>query len=166
MDLRKIFEYALQREYEGKKFFEQNAKRMSHAAAVSAFERIAREEQKHIDIIQAQINHLQNDKSAQSMDMFQYLYSPKSNIFLKHAEMESIDQTTAEAMVPDLPILRMAYLIERDFAEFYEGAAQKSEGEAREVLSKLSEWERGHERLFKLFHDRAFESYTQMPWGG
>jgi hypothetical protein len=37
------------------------------------------------------------------------------------------------AMVPDLPVLRMAYLIERDFAEFYEMATGKTEGEEREV---------------------------------
>ena len=33
MDIRKIYEYALQREHEGKRFFEQNAERLSHAAA-------------------------------------------------------------------------------------------------------------------------------------
>ena len=71
-----------------------------------------------------------------------------------------------EAMVPDLPVLRTAYLIERDFAEFYELAARKSEGEAKQVLEMLARWERGHEELFKRLHDRAFEEYAQMPWGG
>jgi hypothetical protein len=33
MDVKKIYAYALQREYEGKRFFEQNAERLSHAAA-------------------------------------------------------------------------------------------------------------------------------------
>jgi rubrerythrin len=69
-------------------------------------------------------------------------------------------------MVPDLPVLRMAYLIERDFAEFYTQMADKVDGPAKEVLLKLAHWERGHERLFKQFHDRAFELYAQMPWGG
>jgi len=27
-------------------------------------------------------------------------------------------------------------------------------------------WERGHEALFKQLHDKAFEEYAQMPWGG
>ncbi|MGD9145644.1 MAG: ferritin family protein, partial [Anaerolineae bacterium] len=79
---------------------------------------------------------------------------------------EMLDQTVLEAMVPDLPVLRMAYLIERDFAEFYEMAAAKSEGEAKVVLRMLAEWERGHERLFKHLHDTAFEDYAEMPWGG
>jgi rubrerythrin len=69
-------------------------------------------------------------------------------------------------MVPDLPVLRMAYLIERDFAEFYEMSAARAEGEAKQVLEMLAHWERGHEQLFKLLHDKAFEQYANMPWGG
>ena len=45
MDIRKIYAYALQREREGKRFFEQNAERLSHAAAAGAFRRLAAEEQ-------------------------------------------------------------------------------------------------------------------------
>jgi hypothetical protein len=37
-------------------------------------------------------------------------------------------------MVADLPILRMAYLIERDFAEFNQHAAREAEGEAKKSL--------------------------------
>jgi rubrerythrin len=77
-----------------------------------------------------------------------------------------LDQTTIESMVPDLTVLRMAYLIERDFAEFYETAAQKVEGEASKALTILARWERGHEKLFKDIHDRLLEEYMNMPWGG
>ena len=70
-------------------------------------------------------------------------------------------------MVPDLSVLRMAYLIERDFAEFYEMAAERAEdATARASLRQLARWERGHEKLFKEMHDRAFEEYAGMPWGG
>jgi rubrerythrin len=69
-------------------------------------------------------------------------------------------------MVADLPVLRMAYLIERDFAEFYAISAEKAEGEAKKALEMLAKWESGHEKLFKRLHDEAFEKYTNMPWGG
>jgi len=62
MDIKKIFEYALQREYEGKRFFEENAARLSHSSAVGAFKKLAEEEQRHIEFIQAQLNAL--DKGA------------------------------------------------------------------------------------------------------
>lgn len=163
MDILKIFEYALAREYEGKRFFEQNADRLSHAAAVQAFRTLVGEEQKHIDFIQSQLDTL---KGGSLPNTGQVAETDQSGIFGLRAQTELIDQTVDESMLPDLPVLRMAYLIERDFAEYYEAAAQKVDGEARQVLEMLAHWERGHERLFKQFHDRAFELYAQMPWGG
>jgi rubrerythrin len=77
-----------------------------------------------------------------------------------------LDQTVIESMIPDVAVLRMAYLIERDFAEFYEMSAAKVEGDAQKALTALARWERGHERLFKDLHDRVFEEYAEMPWGG
>jgi rubrerythrin len=163
MDIRKIYEYALQREHEGKRFFETNASRLSHAAAVEAFVQLAAEEQKHIDYIEAQIQALDSGETA-SPDIGPAL--EQAGFFAQRAESEMLDQTVLEAMVPDLPVLRMAYLIERDFSEFYELAAQKTEGPARQLLTMLAVWQRGHERLFKTMHDMAFELYANMPWGG
>jgi rubrerythrin len=163
MDIRKIFEYALNREYEGKRFFEENAKRLSEAAAVEAFQQLAGEEQKHIDFIRNQIKSLDAGQPG-SADFGTRM--EQMGFFSQRAQSEIIDQKVAEAMVPDLPVLRMAFLIERDFAEFYETSAAQADGEAKQVLTLLSQWERGHERLFKHFYDRAFEEYSKMPWGG
>jgi rubrerythrin len=163
MDIRRIYEYALQREHEGKRFFEQNAERLSHAAAVGAFKNLAAEEQKHIEFIQSQIEAL--DKG-ETPNVTMGLELNKAGFFSQRAQTEQIDQTVAEAMVPDLPVLRMAYLIERDLAEFYATAAAKAQGEARQVLDMLATWEHGHEKLFKYLHDKAFEQYAEMPWGG
>jgi rubrerythrin len=163
MELRKIYEYALGREYEGKRFFEENAGRLTQAAAVDAFRRLAGEEQKHIEYIQRQLEALEKGQppSPQPTPELQ-----PAVFFTSRAQSESLDQTVLEAMVPDLPVLRMAYLIERDFSEFYETAASHAEGPARQVLETLAAWERRHEALFKQFHDAAFELYANMPWGG
>ena len=163
MDIRKIYQYALQREYEGKRFFETNAARLSHAAAVAVFNQLAAEEQKHIEFVLAQINALDSGKSA---DVAFGQELNRSGVFSQRAASEFMDQTVLEAMVPDLPILRMAYLIERDFTEFYEQAEQKAEGEVRVVLETLATWERRHAALFKQMHDQAFNEYAHMPWGG
>jgi rubrerythrin len=160
MDMRKIFEYALQREYEGKAFFETNATRLQNAAAAGAFKAIAAEEQKHIDFIQAQLKALDEGKKAAAPEL------PKAGFFADRATSENVEQSVSEAMVADLPVLRMAYLIERDFAEFYAQAASKAEGDAKIILDMLARWESGHERLFKSMHDKAFERYSGMPWGG
>jgi rubrerythrin len=163
MDIRKVYAYALQREHEGKKFFEQNAARLSHAAAKGAFEHLAGEEQKHIEFIQGLLDAL--DK-AESPSAALDVELEQQGFFSERAASELLDQTVLEAMVPDLPVLRTAYLIERDLAEFYEAAASKAKGEAKEALNMLAQWERGHEAFFRQIHDKAFEEYADMPWGG
>lgn len=160
MDIRKIYEYALQREYEGKLFFEQNAERMNHVVALSTFKALAAEEQKHIEFIQRQLNAMANGLPSSSELGAEI---EKEGFFSKRAQSEFLDQTVLEAMVPDLPVLRTAYLIERDFAEFYANSAAQAEGPARQVLEMLAQWERGHEALFKIMHDKAYERYSQMP---
>jgi len=160
MDVTKILEYALEREYEGKRFFVENAGRLQNAAAQGAFKAIALEEQKHIDFIAAQIAAQHAGVSAELPEL------PRAGFFAERADHENIEQSVAEAMVADLPVLRMAYLIERDFAEFYAMAAAQTDGEVKKVLEMLAHWEAGHERLFNTLHDKAFEQYAGMPWGG
>jgi rubrerythrin len=164
MDVAKIYEYALQREHEGKRFFEQNAARFSHAAVVEAFQRLAGEEEQHIRYIESLLARLDagEDDEPEAGPALQ-----GEGLFAGRAADTLLDQTIIESMVPDLSVLRTAYLIERDFAEFYERAAQQSDDEAAQAaLHRLAEWERGHERLFKQMHDKAFEEYAGMPWGG
>ena len=164
MDVAKIYEYALGREHEGMNFFSQNASRFSHAAAAGVFEALAGEEKKHIDFIQSLIDALETEGTT-GLDKGAELEA--EGFFSARADSEMLDQTVIESMVPDLSVLRMAYLIERDFAEFYEMAAGRVEDEsARKSLQMLARWERGHEKLFKTMHDKAFEEYAGMPWGG
>jgi rubrerythrin len=162
MNIRRIFEYALQREHEGKNFFQNNSERMSHAAAAGIFRRLADEEQKHIEFIERLIASLDSGEPEGSPP------EPlaEGDRFARRAESEMLDQTVIESMIPDIAVLRMAYLIERDFADFYEMSAAKTEGEAQKALTSLARWERGHERLFQDLHDRVFQEYAEMPWGG
>jgi rubrerythrin len=164
VDLIKIYQYALQREREGMSFFRQNAGRFQHAAVQGAFAKLADEEQKHIDFIQGLIDGLETGGEA---GLQRGTELEAEGFFSQRAQSEMLDQTVIEAMVPDLAVLRMAYLIERDFAEFYEMAASRVQQEsARQALRMLARWERGHEELFRQMHDAAFQEYAGMPWGG
>jgi len=167
MELKKIYEYALQREHEGVDFFAGHSARMGHAAAAAAFAALADEERKHILFIESLIDALD---AGESLPLAAGETMEREGFFSARAEAEMLDQTIIEAMVPDLAVLRTAYLIERDFADYYEAAAQSMEAsgsrDASEALSMLTRWERGHERLFKAMHDRAYEEYASMPWGG
>ena len=163
MDVRRIWEYALQRERDGKDFFETNAERMSHASAAGIFRRLAKEEEKHIAFIESLLDALE---SGNTVDVASAPGLVNGDLFLQRAKSELLDQTVMESMVPDLSILRVAYLIERDFSEFYELAASRAKGNVRKALTVLAKWERAHERLFKDLHDKIFEEYASMPWGG
>ena len=164
MEIHKIYEYALGREHQGRDFFRSNAARFNHPAVSSAFESMAAEEEKHIVFIQSLIDGLESDETS-GLETGAALDA--EGFFSQRAETEMLDQTVIESMVPDLTVLRMAYLIERDFAEFYEMAAGRvQDPSAKQALEMLARWERGHEELFKKMHDKAFEQYAGMPWGG
>lgn len=163
VNLRRICEYALQREHEGRSFFQHNAQRIAHEAAAGIFRKLQAEEEKHITFIEGLLKSLGSGNIASEARDNSLT---AEGFFAQRADAEMLDQTVIESMVPDVTILRMAYLIERDLAEFYEMAASKAEGEAREALGALATWERSHEKLFKELHDRVYEQYMKMPWGG
>jgi rubrerythrin len=163
MDVLKVLNYALDREREGFAFFSGHAEKAQHAAVVGIFRRLADEEQGHIRYIERLIA----DHSGQGTSRPEAVAAAHDpSFFSERAASEMIEQTTVEAMVPDLPVLRMAFLIERDLAEFYDAMAAGAEGETKQALVRLAGWEREHERLFKTIHDRVFAEYSGMPWGG
>jgi rubrerythrin len=164
MDLRKILNYALEREREGYEFFSGHAKKSQHASVVGVFRQLAVEEQGHIRYIEHLLAGL-SGAVGQPPDLSALDFHDAS-FFSERAASEMIEQTTVEAMVPDLPVLRMAFLIERDLAEFYGNLAPQAEGEARRAFERLAAWEREHERLFKTLHDKVLAEYSGMPWGG
>lgn len=161
-DVLKALHYALDREREGLAFFEAHAEKAQHAAVVGVFRRLADEERGHIRYIQRLMAEMSG--SAPAAEEAPVVHD--SGFFTERAASEMIEQTTVQAMVPDLPALRMAFLIERDLSEFYAGLAAKAEGETRKTLERLASWETEHERLFKTLHDRVFAEYSGMPWGG
>lgn len=163
MDVRKVLDYALAREHEGFAFFSAQAAKAGHAAVCGVFRTLAAEEQGHIRYLEQLIAGLSGGSAPATAAAGA---DPDRSFFSDRAASELIEQTTAEAMVPDLPALRLAFLIERDLAEFYTAQAQLVDGPAREAFTQLAGWEREHERLFKAIHDRVFAEYANMPWGG
>ena len=62
----------------------------------------------------------------------------KTTIFGQRESSESLDTTLVESDVPDLTIMRMAYLIERDFKEFYAEAIDMVEdANVKTLLQRL-----------------------------
>lgn len=63
--------------------------------------------------------------------------------------------------ISDLMVLRMAYLIEKEFEEFYKNAIKAVEDEnAKKILSELSVWEGQHKDYF----EKQYEEYLSKNW--
>jgi rubrerythrin len=164
-DLIKIFEFALNQERTGKSFFEASVKRMGVGAAVSAFERLIQEEDKHIAFIQSILDDLQNERDIE-LPKAVTLEQETENFFDDRAKSEFLEQCLNESMVPDVTVFNTAWLIEKDLSDYYARMAQKTEGTAARALEMLSKWERQHEKFFREFRDTLSRTYAEMPWGG
>ena len=161
----RIFEHALQQEITGRAFFKSSLQRLGWGSAVTAFQRLVEEEEKHIEMIEKILSGLRKG-SALELPSSKNPQEGTMNPFEERAKKEFLDQCLEGSMVPEVTIFNTAWLIEKDLSEFYEKMAGQTEGKAKEVLMYLSRWEQAHEKLFREFHDQFAEMYSKIPWGG
>jgi rubrerythrin len=161
----KIFEYALNQEETGISFFQNSLQRLGVGSAVSAFERLIKEEEKHIEFLNRLIASIKAGKKIGLADVDDVVLKPV-DYFDDRARSEFVQQCVDGSMVPDVTVFNLAWLIEKDLSEFYAAMADKTEGEARLALSMLADWEKSHEKFFRQFRDTLAETYARMPWGG
>lgn len=159
-----IFRYAMQMELDGHNFYKEKASSLGNPTSVKMFTDLAKVEMDHYKYIETQLN---NYIEKNSLDFDLEIESNEDSIFKQREESEHIEETLKESDIPDLTILRMAYLIERDYKEFYQNAAANIEDpEVKQIFERLSKWEEGHEGLFKAEYDRRMREYMTLPWGG
>lgn len=160
-----ILKYAMQMELDGYNFFKEKAEKFNNPTTRKLFLDLADVEMEHFNFIKEQLDeYLKTDSFNIESEGFN---RDENNIFEAREKSEHIAETLKESDVPDLTVLRMAYLIERDYAEFYRKAAENADDEiAKALFNKLAEWEDGHERLFKSEYDRRMQEYMNLPWGG
>ena len=161
----KIFEYALNQEETGLNFFQQSLKRMGVGAAVSAFERLIREEKGHIAFITKILDDLKADRDIHVEEAKDVAIEP-TDYFDSRAHSEFLEQCVQGSMIPDVTVFNTAWLIEKDLSEFYSRMSEQVEGSAKGALNMLAAWEKEHERFFREFRDKLSAVYAEMPWGG
>lgn len=164
-DYGSILKYAMQMELDGYNFFKEKAEKFSNASTKKMFEDIAEVEMEHYNFLREQLEEYEENQGFK-LDSKAFDRDEK-NIFENRAESEHIKDVLSESDIPDITILRMAYLIERDYAEFYRNVAENTEDEiAKQIFEKLAQWEEGHESFFKSEYDRRMKEYMNLPWGG
>lgn len=159
-----ILRYAMQMEMDGHNFFKSNGEKFDNPTTKKLFEDLAKVEMEHYNFIEKQLNkYLETNK----FDTREEVINREENIFIDRQDSENIEATLEQSDIPDLTILRMAYLIERDFKEFYENAANSvSDEDAKTLFTQLAKWEKGHESIFKKEYDKRMKEYMNLPWGG
>ncbi len=164
-NLLKIFQFALNQEKTGMNFFSNALNMMGIGEAVTAFKTLVAEEQKHIIFIERIIKDITQTGEVQIETIKQETTAP-SDFFTKRAQSEFLQECLQNSMVPDVTVFNTAWLIEKDISEFYGRMADKSKGRAKESFEMLADWERGHEKYFREYHDRLSRLYSDMSWGG
>ncbi len=159
-----IIRYAMERELQGVDFFRQQAEKVNLASAKDMLLRLSEIEMDHYEYLKEQLDHFEQYKIFKEVD---FDLDREKNIFEDRAESEQLGQQMTESMIPDMSVLRTAYLMEKDFAEFYQDTADQSDDQnAKKLFSTLALWERGHERMFKQEYQRLMDDYMTQPWGG
>ncbi|SDL11643.1 Rubrerythrin [Natronincola ferrireducens] len=159
-----ILKYAMEMEKQGYEFFKSNASKMSLASAKQMFEKLADVEMDHYNYLKEQVEYIEANNEVKEVE---FDLDRERDLFDERAEKELLDKTIGESMTPDLTVLRTAYLIEKDYAEFYRKAAKETDDpKAKKLFEALAQWEDGHEKLFKQEYDRHMEEYMNQPWGG
>ena len=164
MNYEGVLRYAMQMEEDGMNFFNEKADLFANPTTTKLFKNLAKIEQEHYKYLERQLNsYLENNE----FDLSDEVMEREEDIFKNREESEHIKETLTESDIPDMTILRTAYLIERDFKEFYENAANNAEDDGiKQIFTKLAKWEAGHEALFKKEYDRLMKEYMSLPWGG
>jgi len=152
-----ILEYALAKEIEGMQFYESKAKTVKIKQVKETFEELSEMEKSHADYITSLINEIEEHDYVhfrQDIDIGQS--------FRKRAEEEIVYSGDFNALKSDIPVLRMAYLIEEDFMNFYNKAAESvDDEELKKVLKHLAEWEKSHRDMIYKLYQKVAKDYLQ-----
>ncbi|MGM0641177.1 MAG: ferritin-like domain-containing protein [Thermotogota bacterium] len=154
-----ILKYALSREKEGNVFYKNNKDKVKNAQLKEIFENLAEMEYDHMKYIQELIDTTENGNKKLNEVIFE-----EDNSFFETRKKNEIVEKDIEDMTSDLSILRMAYLIEEDFKNFYENAAKNIEDkDAIDILNKLANWEKTHrDTLYQLYRDMMKDYWDEM----
>jgi rubrerythrin len=130
----------IQTEIDGHKFYQEFAQKTEDPNARAMFERLAREEAMHLELLEG--HRAQLEQSGEWPEYREQVLEPVAGapIFSRERVSQNIVAYTS-----DLSALRMAFLIEKDAVEFYTRAAQQiDDPNGKQMFLDLVKMEQGH----------------------
>lgn len=148
-----ILKYALMREREGVSFYSEKLKNAVIPEVKEVLSGLVDMERQHAQFIMELL-----EKGTRGDEIS--LESEESNDIFKQREIAELSRFSLESIAGDLSLVRMAYLIEKDFEEFYKKAAQESDEEdASSVFLELARWENGHKKVLMDLYEELKKEY-------
>ncbi len=140
-----ILKYAMNMEQKAKDFYLTYRDKVKAESTKKIFNELANTQDAHFEILQEMIDKVEREGKFETLEVKKL--SGGSEIFrLNKEEFENADFTE---IVEDLPILKLAYALENDFANFYQDASEKAhEPSAKKLLEELAQWKITHKDYF------------------
>jgi len=159
-----IIRYAMEMELLGHKFYKENGEKSENPMTKEIFLKLSEVELEHHEYLKSLLKEYETTETIS--DKLE-LPEDEDIIFQARKEGEKLDSAMEQSMIPDMNVLRMAYLIEEDFQEYYAKMSEKVEDQKlKEIPLRFAEWEDGHAKLFRSEYDKRMDIYMNMSWGG
>jgi rubrerythrin len=148
-----VLKYALAREREGVKFYRERSKEIHVPEVKELFSQLAEMEMDHVYFISKMI------KDASREDEIAISHIEQKNFFYSRESLE-LRGISVDSLAGDLSALRIAYLIEKDFEDFYKQRAQEtSKKEIKDLFDMLSTWEEDHKTTLMGLYESLMKEY-------
>jgi rubrerythrin len=140
-----IFKVAYQMELRGRDFYQQQRDNVKMPMLKEIFWHLVKMEEGHAEYIAGQIAKLEHSESPEPPAQ-----DNTDNLFIERMTRQKITAADLKNDLGDYSIVRMAYLIEKDFAEYYEkSAGLQGDAALKSIFEMLAGWERGHAEMLK-----------------
>jgi Uncharacterized conserved protein len=156
--IKSIIEYAIRMESDAREFYLYNADRVHTPSLKKLFDELAEMEKGHYEMLERVYEKMDVTKPPINISWVVDNTSKEVNTAIIADNSDLISDSKS---ITDLSVVRLAYLMESDFALFYKNASEQvEEPEAKKALKELSDWEKQHQELFRV----KYETLLKKSW--
>ena len=132
-------------ELQGMNFYSEQMDKVRNKNLKEIFKHLSEMEQEHAKYLEKQIDNVEKGVSFDKLPD-----SKDDDIFIERMKQQKIETSSLDEDLGDFSIIRMAYLVERDFEKFYKNSADKTDDkDVKDIFLRLSKWENGHAEMLK-----------------
>lgn len=160
MDLSRVLDYSLKRLYAAYDFFLQNGSRVRNPTVAALLRDLALEQESLIKYVKALGRAVSQNASLPK-------YRADMDVFDRERVLaEALDDENVALMEPDVAIIRMAYLMQKDTAEYLQRAGNRMEQPLQLAIENVAGQARQQAVLFQKLHGNTYEALVEEPWEG